>query len=161
MRTLLALSSLLLVLAAAVWVRTFRTDGQESTEADLNTGVLFVGIPEPADAPLEHSLALDADSVDSQPSAPEDVTTAQITNPIEALEADRAAPTEAAFTPEPQPISYKVGEGESLWGIIQKHYGKVGEPLIKMVAKANGLNDPSMLRPGMVLVLPPVQKEQP
>ena len=81
MRTLLALSSLLLVLAAAVWVRTFRTDGQESTEADLNTGVLFVGIPEPADAPLEHSLALDADSVDSQPSAPEDVTTAQITNP--------------------------------------------------------------------------------
>ena len=158
MRTILVLSSLLLILAAAIWVRTFRTDGQERTEADPNTGVLFVGIPEPADAPLEHALAADADS---QLPVPEEVTTAQITQSIETLEADQTTPTEAAFTPEPQPISYKVGEGESLWGIIQKHYGKVGEPLIQMVAKANELNDPSMLRPGMTLVLPPIPKEQP
>ena len=128
------------------------------TEADPNTGVLFVGIAEPADAPLEHSL--DAD-VDSQLPVPEKVTTAQIAQSKETLEADQATPAEATFTPEPQPISYKVGEGESLWGIIQKHYGKVGEPLIQMVAKANGLNDPSMLRPGMTLVLPPIPKEQP
>lgn len=161
MRTLLALSSLLLVLAAAVWVRTFRTDGQESTEADPNTGVLFVGIPEPADAPLEHSLAADVDRANNQLSVLEDVTTTQIPKSIEALEADQVTPTEAAFTPEPQPINYKVGEGESLWGIIQKHYGKVREPLIQMVAKANGLNDPSMLRPGMVLVLPPIPTERP
>ena len=157
MRTLLALSSLLLVLAAAVWVRTFRTDGQERTEADPNTGVLFVGIPESVDAPLEHSLAAD---VDSPLPVPEEVTTAQITQSIETLEADQATPTEAAFTPEPQPIHYTVGEGESLWGIIHKHYGTAFESLIQMVAKANGLNDPSMLRPGMVLVLPPVSEER-
>ena len=150
MRTLLGLASLLLVLAAAVWVRTFRQPAEENAASpDANTGVLILGLSQtPQDATAASTPTAPASGEASAPFTPPE-------------------PVEASFKPEPQPepqpapesapqsARHEVGDGDTLWGIVNDHYGRAGEKLIQMVADANGMDDPSMLQPGMTLVLPP------
>lgn len=53
-------------------------------------------------------------------------------------------------------LRYTVQEGDTLYGILTRAYGKANQTLIDAVAVASELDDPGMLKPGMVLVLPEV-----
>jgi nucleoid-associated protein YgaU len=53
-------------------------------------------------------------------------------------------------------LRYTVKEGDTLYGILSRAYGKANQALIDSVAVASDLDDPSRLSPGMVLVLPQV-----
>jgi outer membrane biosynthesis protein TonB len=53
-------------------------------------------------------------------------------------------------------LRYTVKEGDTLYGILSRAYGKANQALIDSVAVASELDDPSRLSPGMVLVLPQV-----
>jgi len=152
MRTLLGLASLLLVLAAAVWVRTFRQPAEENAAPpDANTGVLILGLSE---TPQDVNEA-------SAPTASEPMKTAAPFTPPKPVEASFKPEPQPEPAPEtaPQPTRHQVGDGDTLWGIVNDHYGRAGEKLIQMVADANGMDDPSMLQPGMTLVLPPDPKD--
>ena len=151
MRTLLGLASLLLVLAAAVWVRTFRQPAEENAASpDANMGVLILGLPEtPQDA--------NAASTPTAPAPAEAFAPFTPPKPVEASFKPEERPEEPTLESAPLSARQEVvltGDGDTLWGIVNDHYGRAGEKLIQMVADANGMDDPSMLQPGMILVLP-------
>lgn len=51
-------------------------------------------------------------------------------------------------------IRYTVKEGDTLYRILMNAYGKANDALIDSVAVASDLDDPSLLSPGMELILP-------
>jgi len=64
--------------------------------------------------------------------------------------------------PETQPtaethVLYVVAEGDTLYSILMRTYGKANEELIEAIAQANELDDPSALSIGMQLKLPAVE----
>lgn len=63
---------------------------------------------------------------------------------------DAAAARAGESTPHAD--AYRVEDGDTLWGIARQAYGTVG--VVSALAAYNGLNDPTLIRPGMVLQLP-------
>ncbi len=159
MRTLLGLASLLLVLAAAVWVRTFRQPTEEkAAHPDANTGVLILGLSETPQDVNEARAPTASEQVGAAP-LDMDMRTFTPPEPVEASFKPEPQPEPAPKPPASQPTRHQVGDGDTLWGIVNDHYGRAGEKLIQMVADANGMDDPSMLQPGMTLVLPSDPKD--
>lgn len=75
--------------------------------------------------------------------------------PAPAQPAAAAAPPQASPAPVAEPRSHTVASGETLSRISRKYYGKSSE--WQKIAEANKeiLPDPTKLKPGMVLVIPP------
>ena len=51
-------------------------------------------------------------------------------------------------------VSHRVVHGDTLWDILDDHYGHVDSDLVQRVAEANGLADPSLIIVGTIVVLP-------
>ncbi len=52
--------------------------------------------------------------------------------------------------------------GDSLWGIVERHYGEATSELVWAVADANPwIDDPGLILPGQVITLPPVNGATP
>lgn len=58
--------------------------------------------------------------------------------------------------PRPTPNVHVVVDGDTLWGIVEQHYGAVETDLLSAVAAANAIDDPSLIFPGQTVQLPPV-----
>src|SRR5690606_24398902 len=71
--------------------------------------------------------------------------------------------------PEPQPPSVPpvrgeatwgavtVVPGDTLWGIVERHYGEANAELVWAVVDANPtIDDPSLILPGQIITLPPL-----
>ncbi|MAW61650.1 MAG: hypothetical protein CMJ94_12585 [Planctomycetes bacterium] len=74
-----------------------------------------------------------------------------------------APATQPESTPPAPPVDeeiaglrYTVKEGDTLYSILMRAYGKANDALIDAVAVASDLDDPGRLSPGMILVLPQV-----
>lgn len=63
-------------------------------------------------------------------------------------EPDPAAPADAV-------VELVVPDGSSLSMVVWRHYGTAPEPLVRAVARYNGLDDPNLVRAGQALRLPP------
>jgi nucleoid-associated protein YgaU len=54
-------------------------------------------------------------------------------------------------------LTYEVERGDTLWEIVEQHYGRVDRELVRLVADANPqIAEPSLIQPGWVLTLPDV-----
>ncbi|HKS44191.1 MAG TPA: LysM peptidoglycan-binding domain-containing protein [Amycolatopsis sp.] len=49
--------------------------------------------------------------------------------------------------------TYTVVDGDTLWDIAKRFYGNGN--LYPVIARANGIENPDIIRPGQVLVIPP------
>lgn len=184
MRTLLGLTTLMLVLAAAVWWKTRAADDPSNlpptTSSNPAEGVVTVGM-KPAGSEESRNSRLGGGSFQEAASRTEPVRRgkadwsesrgddpAQPPADNEDLSgnqgAENPAPgpgTEPDLDPEPSPpvaqdFLYRVAPGDTLYRIVVRHYGTAPESLVDAVAKANGISDPSRIAVGEDLKLPTV-----
>jgi nucleoid-associated protein YgaU len=167
MRTLLALTTLMLVLAGAVWWKTRPAENTNqmppTTSQDTRVGIATVGLegsrPVEASFPTgpktdgggDHELpAKTSSNTDSEE------TTSATPKPVKELPVDTPP-----VTPTPPVVAavleYTVVSGDSLYGIVRRAYGSAPERLIDAVATANHMDDPSSLNLGQVLRLPIIE----
>ena len=69
----------------------------------------------------------------------------------------RAAPAAAVAAPAEDgtvAVSYTVAHGDTVWDIIEHHYGHVDADTVWHIAEINHLDDPGTIWPGQVLALP-------
>ena len=158
MRTLLALTALMLLLATAVWWKTRPADSAilpPTSAEDPLRGVITMGVQ--GDEGLAEASFPTAEPVLPSDAAGdhEDITPAgalgEDPNPLPPLE---PSPDPAIETPAP--IRYTVQAGDSLYRILMGAYGSAAEELLQAVAAANALDDPSALAIGQILALPRV-----
>jgi phage tail protein X len=175
MRTLIGLTTLMLVLAAAVWWKTRAADdpGQlpPTTTSNPREGVATVGLPEGARTtstpvgggggrateagfgsgePGGTAEAGDGSEMGDWISSGGDEPNTRESDPMPPPVVD--AP--AAEPPTPTALKHTVAEGENLYRIVLKAYGTAPAALIDAVAAANGLGDPGQLGAGAVIELP-------
>ena len=167
MRTLLALTALMLVLAAAVWWKTRPAEADSDrvppvTVADERMGVVTLGLKDGTAA-----SAQDAAFASSEPTtgpqegnletAPPDQSEEE-SDPVPAVEEEPAMETAPVATPPvpAAPVTHVVVSGDTLYGLVRKAYGTAPEELIDLVADANGLDDPGALEVGQQLSFPEV-----
>lgn len=164
MRTLLALTALMLVLAGAVWWKTRPAENinnmPATTSSDSRVGIATVGMAgsgpteanfpttPPNDGGQDHELPPEPGAgQDSAP--PVDPTPPQVD------------PEPVVIPPKPPVVpailQYTVVSGDSLYGIVKRAYGTAPEDLVNTIATANGLADPSALGLGQVLRLPVIE----
>jgi len=169
MRTLLALTALMLLLATAVWWKTQTTDEATNlpptTQEDPYGGVVTLGTQgktslaeasfpktssstQKSDGNGDHEARQDSQNEDALPEPPADI-----------------APTPPA---KPDPIvevptgrAYIIQSGDTLYRILVRAYGTAPEELIDAIAEANAMSDPSALTVGATLKLPLVSGFQP
>lgn len=98
----------------------------------------------PAEAPVKP-----ATQPEPKPNQPE-----QSDPPAQPKEEAPVQPTPPPVGNEIEGLRYTVKEGDTLYGILSRAYGKANQALIDSIAVASDLDDPSRLSPGMVLVLP-------
>ncbi|MFH0732017.1 MAG: LysM peptidoglycan-binding domain-containing protein [Candidatus Omnitrophota bacterium] len=78
----------------------------------------------------------------------------------EEFEEPQAEEIEETISETPQqPTTYTVKEGDTLGHISQKVYGKALKWTMIYEANMDKIKDPEKLKPGMVLVIPPLEKE--
>lgn len=53
-----------------------------------------------------------------------------------------------------QAVKYRVKDGDTLWAIAQKFYGKTEGNKFTLIASANGLDNPNQLEAGQLLTIP-------
>ena len=156
MRTLLALTALMLVLAGAVWWKTRPVENMNhmppTTSSDSGLGIATVGMKNasPAEASFPVKAKSDGDADHALPMSPAEDPNAAI-----APQPDPAPPVKP--TPKPpvnQPLRHTVVQGDTLYSLVSRAYGMAPETLLQAVAEANGLRDPSALDLGQVLILP-------
>lgn len=159
MRTLLALTALMLLLATAVWWKTRPAEDPVSqtptTAEDPLQGVVTLGVQG------KSRLADASFPVENPPILPTDAGGDHEGN----IEATSATPPpvepEPAPTPEPvieipQEVRYTVKSGDTLYRIVMRTYGTAPEELVDAVADANAMDDPGALEVGQELLLPAV-----
>lgn len=165
MRTLLALTVLMLLLATAVWWKTKPTDGSTNlpptAQEDPYSGVVTLGtkgeatladasFPKPPGPPTDgagdHEGSNNQDAVSSQPKS------------------DSALPPE----PKPDPVvnvptgkTYTIQNGDTLYRILVRAYGTAPEELVNAIAEVNAMDDPGALQVGATLNLPIISGFQP
>jgi len=176
MRSLATLGGILVLIVLAIaW--KISNEVEAGQEPDKNPGRITLGV-HPDDQPesdgdtkrtpasLENNgKPTGSQEPKTQPSAePPETTPAKPAtqpgqNPPNQPEASEQAPIEPTTPPaedEIEGIRYTVKEGDTLYGILSRAYGKANQALIDSIAVASDLDDPSRLSPGMVLVLPQV-----
>jgi hypothetical protein len=70
-------------------------------------------------------------------------------------------PLEPPAAPVLKDTPWKVEAGQTLLSILRAHYGRADAALVSKIARLNGLQDPSQLAVGQVLVLPPLESVGP
>lgn len=161
MRTLLALTALMLLLATAVWWKTRPAEDSgpqiPTTSEDPLRGVVTMGVQggshlAEASFPTQPSPALPSDAGGDHEDPP--------TRPPAPLE---PPPSDPEPSPDPDPVievpqevRYTVQSGDNLYRIITRAYGSAPEDLVEAVAEANAMDDPGNLAVGQVLLLPAV-----
>ena len=63
-----------------------------------------------------------------------------------------AAPEPAAPPPAPEPRTYTVVSGDTLWAIAERFYGDGSK--YQQIADASGIANPDLIQPGQVLTIP-------
>ncbi len=95
--------------------------------------------------PSPTELVLNLGAVDSQPSTPASA-------PRNGMPIDRGIALPTADTP---PSEHVVRPGETLWGIIERHYGRHDPVLLRSVLDANPqITDPNLILVGWTITLP-------
>lgn len=182
MRSLATLGGLLVLIVLAIaWKISNQVEAGQ--EPDKNSGRITLGvIPEDAG----ETAASEEDTVtppagtsagDSSPASGNqpDPPAKPAEEPAQAEEPSTLPEENGPVTPEPpatepsteEPaappaeeeipgLRYTVKEGDTLYGILTRAYGKANQALIDSVAVASDLDDPGRLSPGMTLVLPQV-----
>ena len=64
-----------------------------------------------------------------------------------------AAPLQTPAEPI-EVATYTVRPADTLWGIVEQHYGRVDGALVRHVAAVSQIEDPNLIRPGWVVTLP-------
>lgn len=179
MRTLLALTALMLLLATAVWWKTRPSDAPDNlpptTAEDSLRGVATLGVKQEVGQPRNRLTDAQFPQGDDRKTArPSDARGDHEGNPsgashipadprtIHDLPKDPAPVVTPAPKPEPKPepvapkvrVSYTVEAGDNLYRIVVKHYGTGPSELVDAVAEANGIRDASALSVGQTLELP-------
>jgi nucleoid-associated protein YgaU len=166
MRTLLALTVLMLVLAGAVWWKTRPVEDNENlpptTISDSRVGVATVGM-EPGttiatDASFPKRPNTDADG-DHEGDDGKTALAADLSK-----EDPVVPPTPPIDEPDPEPtpppvvntkvVTHTIVEGDNLYRLVTKAYGTAPEELLDAVAAANNLSDPGSLQLGQLIVFP-------
>ncbi|MHC4379698.1 MAG: LysM peptidoglycan-binding domain-containing protein [Planctomycetota bacterium] len=157
MRTLLALTALMLLLATAVWWKTRPAEDPitqiPTTLEDPLRGVVTMGVQgdsklAEASFPTEQPPVLPSDADGDH----EGNTDAAPANPP-VMEPE---PTPDPVIEIPQEVRYTVKSGDTLYRILMRTYGTAPEELVDAVAEANAMSDPSALEIGQELLLPAV-----
>lgn len=165
MRTLVALTVLMLALASAVWWKT--TGGGQAPEelpattGDPGEGVATIG---PRGGSGESGLS-DASSRQGGEAGEANLRNGGA-KPAPAPEGGEESgeqgekPAPPAVDPEPTPpptpqeVQHRVKPGETLYRIVLNAYGTAPEDLVDKVADENGLADPGSISEGQKLKLP-------
>lgn len=166
MRTLLALTALMLLLATAVWWKTKPTDEPTklppTTQEDPYSGVVTLGtkgkttlaeasFPKPKKMPTDgggdHEGSSQSNNVDALPPLPEP-------EPVEPSKPDPVIQVPTGKT-------YIIQSGDTLYRILVRAYGSAPEELVDAIAEANAMNDPGALQVGATLKLPIVSGFEP
>lgn len=184
MRTLLGLTTLMLVLAAAVWWKTRAADDPSNlpptTSPNSAEGVLTVGM-KPAGSKESRNSRLGGgkfqeaashtepmrrgkadwsesrgDDVRKSSEGNDDLSGKQGENSLASGPASEPAEIPEPTPPVAQDFLYRVAPGDTLYRIVVRHYGTAPESLVDAVAKANDLSDPSRIAVGEDLKLPTV-----
>jgi nucleoid-associated protein YgaU len=164
MRSLATLGGLLVLIVLAIaWKISNQVEAGQ--KPDKNPGRITLGVHpddlEETDGATKRTPA----SVGGTPAGTQEPSTTQEAKPSETAAKPEqsqppAQPPAKPATPpaedEIEGIRYTVKEGDTLYGILSRAYGKANQALIDSVAVASDLDDPSRLSPGMVLVLPQV-----
>jgi len=165
MRTLLALTALMLLLATAVWWKTKSTDTPSTlpptTQEDPYKGVVTLGtkgktnLAEASFPKVYPPNDGDGDHEGSRTTHAE---------PMLDREAAFAPPAKPAQNPVIQVAAgktYTIQSGDTLYRILVRAYGTAPESLVEAIAEANALTDPSALTVGATLQLPVISGFQP
>ncbi|MGE0308386.1 MAG: LysM peptidoglycan-binding domain-containing protein, partial [Acidimicrobiia bacterium] len=51
-------------------------------------------------------------------------------------------------------VTYVVKPGDTIWGIVEQHYGRADATLVRQVASASQIEDPNLIQPGWIVTLP-------
>lgn len=162
MRTLLALTVLMLVLAGAVWWKTRPTEDHEklppTTFNDSRVGVATVGMEPGKTIPTDASFPPRPNSDKDGNHEGDDTKTNLATNPPKE---DSVTPPVVEPNPEPTPptlvpqvVTHTIVEGDTLYSLVKRYYGTAPESLVDAVADANNLSDPGSLFLGQKLMMP-------
>ncbi len=81
---------------------------------------------------------------------------AAATGPGRAAPASSGTGGERRVLPTSDSLTHTVVRGDTLYSLLKRAYGRVGDELLFAVADANGMDDPGSLEVGQVLVLPVV-----
>lgn len=173
MRTLLALTGLMLLLAGAVWWKTrpgdTPTNLPPTTSENPLRGVSTLGVKEDTTKPRNRMADTEFPSTpkSGMDARPSDAGGDHEATPIPAVidPTPPVDPAPPAFEPEPEPtpdvnpvpavgVRYTVQSGDTLYRIVVNHYGTAPEALVDAVAEANGMRDAGSLGVGQVLELP-------
>lgn len=141
-------------------------DGSTSTQGsagDQNSGALL-GTPKTPAQPnggdsgssAAHQPGGNSGQPESQGDQPD---TPPASPPAPAPEPNTPEPTTEDDPPSEPEIAgqtYVVAQGDTLYSILMRTYGKADDTLIAAIAEANQLDDPSALSIGMRLILPAV-----
>lgn len=182
MRSLATLGGLLVLIVLAIaWKISNQVEAGQ--EPDEKPGRITLGVhPDDVDgsdrATKRSPASLENDSKPADGPGPESTPTSKPTEtpktPASQPEPLQAKPQPEETAPPVQPqlpakpvtpppateeiagLRYTVKDGDTLYGILSRAYGKANQALIDSIAVASDLDDPSRLSPGMVLVLPQV-----
>jgi LysM repeat protein len=179
MRTLIGLTTLMLVLAAAVWWKTRAADdpGQlpATTTSNPREGVATVGLREgdrtEGSTPTPAAGAGGGRATEAGFGGGETGGATESGNTTEMgdwISSGGDEPSKRGSDPVPPPVvdppveeppappvlKHTVAEGETLYRIVVNAYGTAPAALVEAVAAANGLDDPGRLGVGDVLELP-------
>ncbi len=112
--------------------------------------------PLPAVQPAESTLFLGLETATKADPLPPKKTPVSAAPAAPAIPKMPKPPAKQPSPPNPQPLTYTVKSGDSFYRILQGHYGSADDGLLKAVADANQVKDPSALSIGQTLILPVV-----
>ncbi|MGB0952273.1 MAG: LysM peptidoglycan-binding domain-containing protein [Planctomycetota bacterium] len=167
MRTLLALTALMLLLATAVWWKTRPGDAPTNLPATTSEnpmrGVMTLG----TDKEVGKQRNQVTDATFPKSNTAKDVRPSDAGGDHEGEVMEAVAPPQPPVqppldpTPEPEPepvtpvgVTYTVQQGDNLYRIVVRAYGTGPSELVDAVAEANGMRDAGSLSVGQTLTLP-------
>jgi nucleoid-associated protein YgaU len=90
-----------------------------------------------------------------EPRSPSPTALLSPAQPQAQLQPPSSVPEGPVAPTAPVDARWTVEAGQTLYSIARRHYGRADRQLLELVARHNGLADPSQLSAGQVLVLPP------